>query len=85
MGYSSESRHNLKSREISLAQNTHVCCQIVLEICIEHGSGTAVLYALFINDLTTEQHVMGKRDFPRFEFKMRFRRTSCIATAMTGL
>ena len=72
----------LKPDEISFVQNAYFSCQIALKICAEHGSYgsyTAVLYAKFQNDFPTEQCVMGKRDFTRFEFKMCLGLTSCIA------
>ena len=39
----------LKSIEISFVQNTHFSSQIILNICTEHGSDTAVLCAKFRN------------------------------------
>ena len=68
IGYSSETHLKLNSREISLVKIIHFSCQIVLKICTEHNSDTAVLFAKFLNNLTNEQCVMGKRDFARYKY-----------------
>ena len=43
---------------------------IVLKLCTEHGSITAVLCAKFPNDWTTEIIALDERVSARFEFKM---------------
>ena len=78
MGYPSETHLKLKSHEILFIHNIHFSDQIIFKFCTEHGSNTAVLCAKFHNDLTTEQWGMGKWDFTRFEFEMRFRWISFI-------
>ena len=56
----------LKSHEIAFAHNLLLNCQIVLSLCTEHGSVTAVPYANFQNDSTTDMDVMSERDLTRF-------------------
>ena len=46
--------------------------QIILKVCTEHSSNTAVFCAKFQNNLTTEVDIVDKRDFERFEFKISF-------------
>ena len=70
----------LKSHKISVTQNIHFSCQIVLEICAEHGSDTTVLCTKFQNDLTTKQSDICKRVFTRFLSKMHFGRIFYIVT-----
>ena len=45
----------LKFQEISFVHNIHFSCQIILKICTEDGSDTAVLCTKFQNDLTNEK------------------------------
>ena len=56
--YPYETHLKLKSREISLAVNLFLSCQIILKFCTEHGNDTAVLCAKFQNDLTINMVVM---------------------------
>ena len=69
----------LKSHESLYAHILSLNCQIILKLCTEHGSITAVLCANCWNDLTTEMDVLDELVFTRFEFMMRF--GSYIATA----
>ena len=52
----------LRYWENSLANNSLLCCQVIVKLCAEHGSDTAVLCAKFENELTTYQDVMSRRD-----------------------
>ena len=61
--YPSETHLKLNSREISFGQNIYFSGQIVLKICTEHGSYTAMLCTKLHNDLIIDQWVMCKRDF----------------------
>ena len=89
IGYLSECYIKLKSREISLLHTITISSPIVLKICTEDGIDIAVLYINFQNDLTTEQWVVGKRDFATSKFAMRFGRypilphppSGCVADA----
>ena len=65
-----------KSREMSFARNLLLSLQVVLNLCIEHGSTNAVLRANIQNDLTTEMYVMPERDSAWFDFKMSLGRIS---------
>ena len=76
-----ETRLKLKFREILIARNILLRCQMVVKFCTEHGSITAVLCANFQNDLTIEIDVLKERHFVRFEFKLSFKWISCITTA----
>ena len=49
------------------------------KFCTEHDSDTVAHCAKWQNNLITDQQAMGKRDFTRFGFKMRFGRISYIA------
>ena len=55
IGYPSETHIKLKSRENSFAHNIRFSCSIVLKLCTEHGSVTAVLYVKFQNDWITNK------------------------------
>ena len=66
IGYPSETYLKPKSREISFAHNLFI-------------SNSAVLYAEFQSDKTTETGVMDEWDFVKFEFEMSFGRISYIA------
>ena len=66
MGYTSETHFKLKSREISFVHNTRFNCPIILKLCTEHGSDTAVLCAIFQNDWKLDMAVMNEQDFMRF-------------------
>ena len=61
----SETHLKLKSRKISFGHNLLRCCQTVLKFCTEHcdDSTTAVLCAIFHNDLTTETQVVPRPKF----------------------
>ena len=83
--YPSETHLNPKFREISFAHSIRFSCPIVLTLCTEHGSDTAILCAKFQIDWVIEQKVMGKRDFTRFGFKMHFGRISYIAQSLWRL
>ena len=65
MRHPSEKHHKLKSREISFSDILSFTCPIVVKVCTEHGSDTAVLCAKFQNDLTAPINVMDARDFTR--------------------
>ena len=62
----SKTRLKLKSRDFSFTHNTHL-------------RDTAVPCVKFQNNWSTKAWVMGKRNFARFGFKMRFGRISHIA------
>ena len=47
--------NKLKCRQISFSRNTPFVCHIVVEICTENDSDTAVLSAKFQIILTIEQ------------------------------
>ena len=64
--YPPETHIQLKSREISLANNLLHNNPVVLKFGTEHGSITAVLCAKFQNDWRTETNLMDKRGFARF-------------------
>ena len=64
---------------MSFVENIHFSCQIYVQICNEHDSDITVLCITFEIDVTTEQYHMGKQNFVKFEFKMRFERISYIA------
>ena len=74
IGYPSEFQPLLRSRNLepSFVQKIHFSCHTILNIGTKHGKDKTVLCAEFWNDFITEQLVMGKRDFTRFECKMRF-------------
>ena len=51
----------LTSREISLINNTHFICLIVLIFCTEDGSDTAVLCTKSQNEWTIEKYIRDRR------------------------
>ena len=53
----------LKLFDIVFIHNIHFSCPIILKYCTEHGSDTAVLYAIFQNNLGTEKYVASKQVF----------------------
>ena len=59
----------MKQISKSICLNTHSICQIVLNICKEQGRDLCK----FLYDLTTEQWVMDKWVFARFQLKYAFR------------
>ena len=65
----SETHLKHKFRDISLAHNLFLSCQNISIFCTEHGS----------KDWKKSRYFMDQRDFARCEFKMSFRRISCIA------
>ena len=69
----------LKSRKIPFLKNINFNCQIVLKILTEHGSDTVTRHAKFRNNLTTEQQVIVKQDFARFNLRVHFGRMYYIA------
>ena len=74
IGYMCPTKTHLKLK--SRLPITHA---LVDRFCTEHGSITAMLYAIFHTDWTIGTDVMEERDFARFEFKMSFGRISYIA------
>ena len=80
--YASETNLALKSHEISFAHNLFLSCQIVLKLCTEHGSDTAVLCAKYQNDLTTE---LGEWPFIKFKFKIEFQSDILYGHSSLGL
>ena len=74
--YCSETRHQLKSREISPVHHIHFCCPIVLKICTEHGCITAVRCSKRLDNL----RIKFKRDFATIEYNISFGGISYIAT-----
>ena len=73
-----ETHSKPKPREISFAHHLFSNQPIVLKLCTEYGSDTAVLCAKFQNDWAAETDAMDERDFARFDFKMSFGRISYI-------
>ena len=49
------------------------------DFCSEHGILATVISATFQNDWATQKWIKGKRDLPKFGFKMRFGRISFVA------
>ena len=75
---------NLKKYRSS-SNNIHFSCLLVLKLYPEYNSISAVLWAKFKNNWGTEKYVIGKRDFSRFWFMMRFERIiSYSVTAPSG-
>ena len=60
IGYPSEMHLKLKFWVISLTHNLLLSCQIILKICTAHSNITAMLYAIFQNNLKTEMDVLEK-------------------------
>ena len=77
--YPSETHLKLKSLENSFVHNILFNCPIILKVCTEQDSITALLCTKFQNDRVSEYQVMRKRDFTIFGFKMSFGRMSYIA------
>ena len=77
--YPSETPLKPKSHKNSFSDNICRSCPVILKFCTEHGRDTAVLCAKFQDNWIIKMDVMGERDFVRFEFKICFRRISCIA------
>ena len=63
--YPCETCLKLKSREISFVQNIHFNCQMVLKLCIEHGTDTAVLCANFENAFYNWARSIVQTRFPK--------------------
>ena len=80
IGYACETHRKLKSRKLQLDNNLFRSWQIVLKVCTEHASITAVTRERLHNDLTTEIDVMNKQDF----VSLRFLGMICIATSPCG-
>ena len=59
IGYPSRIHLKLKYHKISFTQNIYLSCWIILKICTEHGSDTAMLCAKFQNDFITEEYITG--------------------------
>ena len=77
--YPSVTHLKLKSCENSFTHNFQLNNPIILKLCTEHGSMTAVLCAKCQNDWMTKTYVMDEQVFTKFEFKMHFGRISYTA------
>ena len=71
-----------KSPEILFAHNLICSYPIVLTVCTEYGSNTAMLCAKLQNDLTNAMNVMDEQDFTIIVFITSFGGISYIATAL---
>ena len=57
---------NPSENAIPFDHNTHFNCQIVLKLCREHGTGTAVLCCKISKRFVKRAISIAKRDFARF-------------------
>ena len=80
-----KSTRNISVTEISFAQDTYFGYLIILKICTEHGSLTAVLCAKFQNDFTADMCAMEERYFARFESEVGMGWISSVTALPWGL
>ena len=79
MGYLFKTHLKPKSHEILFAHSLFISNPIFFLISTEYGSDTAMLYAIFQSDWTTETDVMNEQNFMRFKFKVSSGRKSYIS------
>ena len=82
--YPSETRIQLKFCENLFAHNLLYSCQIILQLCIEHGSITAMPWANFQNDSTNDMDILEEWDSSEFPIDI-LQQTSCTSCQYSTL